>query len=278
VIDDEVGLFGPGSVTWRVHADPMFAVAGLRALILQALHPIAMQAVDAHSLYHEDVWGRLTRTAEYVAVTTYGTVGEALTAAARVRSVHSQVTGRTADGRPYAADDPALLAWVHCCLVDSFLTLPLRSGLALTGAEQDAYVREQVASAVLMGLEPDAVPRNRAELADYFTRVRPELACTPAARRAVAVVIAPPLPPAVALATPARPAWASVAGLAFAALPGWARRIYAIPELPGAAGLTDAATNLGLHTLRGALRGVQAVVPPLREGPHRKAARLRLSQ
>ena len=125
MIDDEVGLFGPGSVTWRVHADPMFAVAGLRALILQALHPIAMQAVDAHSLYHEDVWGRLTRTAEYVAVTTYGTVGEALTAAARVRSVHSQVTGRTADGRPYAADDPALLAWVHCCLVDSFLTLPL---------------------------------------------------------------------------------------------------------------------------------------------------------
>ena len=242
----------------------MLAVAGLRALVLQALHPLAMQAVDRHSGYREDLWGRLNRTAEYVAVTTYGTTSEALVAGARVRAAHAAVTAVTADGRRYAADDPALLTWVHCCLVDSFLTLPLRAGLALTGAEQDAYIGEQVASAVLVGLEPDDGPQDRAGLADYFARIRPLLACTPAARRAVGVVIAPPLPATVAPTSPARPAWACVAGLAFAALPGWARRLYALPELPGAAGLTDAATTVGLHTLRGALRGVRAVAPPLR--------------
>jgi uncharacterized protein (DUF2236 family) len=256
----------------------MLAVAGLRALILQALHPLAMRAVDEHSAFRDDLWGRLTRTAEYVAVTTFGTTCDALVAAARVRATHARVTGTTPDGQTYAADDPELLTWVHCCLVDSFLNVPLRAGLALTAVERDAYVREQVASAVLVGLEPDAVPQDRAGLADYFARVRPALACTPAARRAVAVVIAPPMPAAVALATAARPAWASVAGLAFAALPGWARRMYALPELPGAAGLTDAAATLGLYTLRSALRGVQAVVPPLREGPHLRAARRRLGQ
>jgi uncharacterized protein (DUF2236 family) len=270
------GLFGPQSVTWRLHADPLMGVAGLRALLLQALHPVAMVAVDQSSDYHQDPWGRLARTAEYVGVTTYGTTSEAMLAGSRVRAVHARISGRTAQGAPYSANDPQLLAWVHCCLVASFLEIVTRGGLSLSGPEQDSYLAEQVRAAMLVGLEPGDVPHDRAGLKDYFRVIRPALECAGPARRAAGVVVAPPLPVPVALATPARPAWASVAGLAFAALPPWARRLYALPELPGAAGLTDAATTVGLRTLRTALRGVQAAVPPLREGPHLRAARLRL--
>jgi uncharacterized protein (DUF2236 family) len=272
------GLFGPDSITWRVHADPLMGVAGLRALLLQALHPVAIEAVDQHSDYQHDPWGRLARTAEYIGVTTYGTAAEAMLAGSRVRAVHARISGRTLRGVEYAADDPQLLAWVHCCLVASFLELVTRGGLRLTGNEQDAYVAEQVRAAMLVGLEPDEVPHDRAGLLDYFRAIRPALDCSGPARRAAGVVVAPPLPVKVALATPARPGWASVAGLAFAALPPWARRLYALPELPGAAGLQDAATTVGLRTLRTALKGVQAVLPPLREGPHLRAARLRLAR
>jgi uncharacterized protein (DUF2236 family) len=270
------GLFGPESVTWRVHADPLMGVAGLRALLLQAVHPVAMHAVDEHSGYHEDPWGRLTRTAEYVGVTTFGSSTEAMLAGSRVRAVHARVTGTMPDGVEYAADDPQLLAWVHCCLVASFLEIVTRGGLLLTFAEQDRYVAEQVRAAMLVGLEPDEVPHDRAGLVDYFAVIRPVLEVTAAARRAAAVVVVPPMPASVVLMTPALPAWAGVAGLAFAALPPWARRLYALPELPGAAGLADAATTVALRTLRTALKGVQGVVPTLREGPHLRAARRRL--
>jgi uncharacterized protein (DUF2236 family) len=274
----DVGLFGPGSVTWRVHADPLMGVAGLRALLLQALHPLAMAVVSEHSRFREDTWGRLRDTADYVGVTTFGTSSEALTAGARVRAVHAALSGtdpRTS--ADYRADDEVLLLWVHCCLVDSFLDVVRRGGLPLTDADADRYVAEQVRAAALVGLEPDVVPATRAALAEHLERTRADLAVTPAAREAAAYVVAPPLHPAVALATPARPAWAGVAGIAFAALPGWARRMYALPELPGAAGLTDAAATLALRTLKAGLSGVQAVVPPLREGPHLRAARARMA-
>ncbi|MFP5334441.1 MAG: oxygenase MpaB family protein [Actinomycetes bacterium] len=272
----DVGLFGPGSVTWRVHADPLMGVAGLRALLLQALHPVAMEGVSQHSRFREDTWGRLRDTAEYVGITTFGTTEEALTAGARVRAVHATVRGTASvTGRPYAADDPELLLWVHACLVDSFLTVVRRGGLRLTDAEADAYVAEQVRAAALVGLEPDVVPATEAALTEHLERTRDHLAVTPAAREAAAYVVAPPMHPVVAVT--ARPAWAGVAGLAFAALPAWARRTYALPEPPGAAGLTEAATTAALRALRVALSGVQAVVPPLREGPHLRAARARLA-
>jgi uncharacterized protein (DUF2236 family) len=248
-------------------------VAGLRAALLQALHPVAMAAFEQHTSARDDLWARLGRTAEYIAVTTFGSTTEAMLAASRVRAVHATVRGTLPTGVEYAADDPQLLGWVHCCLVASFLEVLTRGGVALTGAQQDGYVAEQVKSAMLVGLEPDEVPHDRAGLQDYFRVIRPALECTPAARRAAVDLVAPPMP---VLATPARPAWAAVAGLAFAALPPWGRRLYALPELPGAAGLTDAATTVGLRSLRAAMRGVQAVVPPLREAPHLRAARARI--
>lgn len=274
--DGDAGLFGPDSITWRLHAEPLMGVAGLRALLLQALHPVAMAAIEQERTSHDDLWGRLSRTAEYVAVTTFGSTTDAMLAASRIRAIHARVHGVLPTGVEYSAEEPQLLAWVHCCLVASFLEVLTRGGLSLTGAEQDLYIAEQVKAAMLVGLEPDEVPHDRAALQDYFRVIKPALECTPAARRAAVEVVAPPMPTRLALTAPARPAWAGVAGLAFAALPPWGRRLYALPELPGAAGLTDAATTVCLRRLRSALRGVQAVVPPLREATHVRAARARL--
>lgn len=256
-------------------------LAGLRALLLHALHPVTMAAVNEHSTFPQDPWRRLARTAEYIGVTTFGSVAEAMQAGSRVRAVHARIQGVTPDGAGYTAEDPQLLAWVHCCLVASFLEVTTRGGLRLTGAEQDQYIAEQVAAAMLVGLEPEEVPHDRAQLIDYFRVIRPVLECNHAARHAAQVVIAPPTPtvpsPAnsSAASAPGRPAWAAVAGLAFAALPPWARRLYAITDLPGAAGLTDAAATVGLRSLRTALKGVQATASPLREGPHLRTTRLR---
>lgn len=273
----DAGLFGSTSVTWRVHADPLMGVAGLRALLLQALHPLAMAGVSQHSSFRDDPWGRLARTAEYIGVTTFGSTAQALTAGAQVRAVHAGRTGHEPEtGLRYRVDDRELLRWVHCCLVDSFLSVVSRGGLRLSSREADAYVGEQVRAAVLVGLEPDDVPHHQWGMTAYFSGVRMQLRVTAAAREAAATVIAPPMPAAVSLATPARPAWAGVAGLAFASLPAWARRLYALPTLPAAAGLHDAGTTVALRMLRTSLRGVQAVVPPLREGPHLRDARRRL--
>jgi uncharacterized protein (DUF2236 family) len=275
--DGPEGLFGPGSVTWRLHAEPLMGVAGLRALLLQALHPVGVAAVDDHSSYREDTWGRLNRTAQYIGVITYGSRMEALVAGARVRAIHDRVRGQLPDGRPYSANDPDLLVWVHCGLVASVLDVLGRAGVPLTDQERDRYVAEQVRAAALVGLEPDQVPDSAAGLERYYQQVRPALRGTAAARSAALVVVAPPMPLTVALATPARPAWASVAGLAYASLPTWARRMYALPELPGAASLHEAGTTVALRALRTTLRGVQALVPAVREGPHLKQARARLA-
>jgi uncharacterized protein (DUF2236 family) len=261
------GLYGPDSVTWRVHADPAMALAGLRALFLQALHPLAMAGVAQHSGFRTDPWGRLFRTAEYVGVTTYGTTEEANRAAARVRGIHRKLGGiEPESGRPYRVDDPHLLLWVHCVEVESFLTTAVRSGLRLSRAEQDAYYAEQQISARLVGLS--SAPASRAEIAEYFASMRPELRVTADARAAARFVLLPPMPTKVALA-PARPAWIALAGTAFAMMPRWARRLYRLPGLP--------TTDLGATAAGLALRtGLLALPDGLRHGPHLKDARARL--
>ena len=266
------GLHGPASVTWRVHADPSMAVAGLRALLLQALHPLAMHGVISHSDFRADPWGRLFRTAEYVAVTTYGTTEQARRAGARVRGIHRRLAGiEPESGTAYRVDDPALLRWVHCVEVESFLSTAVRCGLRLSEAEQDQYYAEQVRSAELVGLDPATVPSSVGQMASYFRDVQPDLRVTAGAREAVRFVLWPPMPSLVQLGTPARPAWAAVATASFAMLPRWARRMYSMPGLP----TTDlAATAAGI-----AFRSGLLVVPDaLRAGPHLKDARARMEQ
>lgn len=269
----DLGVFGPESVTWRVHADPTMGVAGLRALLLQALHPKAMAGVAQHSSFRDEPWQRLFRTVEYIGVTTYGTAQEAGRAAARVRRLHRRAPGVDPDtGREFPLDDPELLLWVHCCEVGSYLHVVRRAGMRLSDADADSYVAEQVRSARLIGLDPDrtAVPVSVAELDDYLEAMRPQLRLTRAAYEAVKFVAVPPMPWWLRLATPAQGAWAGLALLAMGLLPGWARRMYALPGLP----VTDLGATAALVALR---TGVQLLPAAVREGPHYRAAKRRVA-
>jgi uncharacterized protein (DUF2236 family) len=271
--EDLLGFFGPDSITWRVHSDPAFSVGGIRALLLQALHPVAMDGVDQFSsAFATDPWARLTRTAEYVATLSFGTRRDALRAVRRVRGLHrgkSAVEETT--GRAYAVDDADLLLWVHNCEVESLLSTARRAGVPLTDAEADRYVEEQVTAAVLIGAEESDVPRTAAELTAYFDGIRARLAVTPAARHASRFVLLPPMPGWVQLLTPARPAWSTLASLGAATLPRWARQLYGLPGF----GLTDTAATAGLKAFR---RAALALPPRVRENPVLRAARERVAE
>jgi uncharacterized protein (DUF2236 family) len=269
--EDRLGFFGPGSVTWRIHADPSFSVGGIRALLLQALHPVAMDGVHQFSEgFRTDPWPRLTRTAEYVATLTFGTRHDALRAVRRVRGMHARLGGVEATtGRSYRVDDPDLLLWVHNCEVDSLLSVARRAGLPLSDEDADRYVAEQVTAATLIGASRADVPRSVAALADYFEQVRPQLALTAPARAAYGFIVLPPMPGWVQLLTPARPGWAGLASLAVATLPRWARRMYGLPALA----VTEPAATAAVKALRQAALTVPARV---RESPILRAARERV--
>ena len=181
----DVGLFGPGSMAWRVHAHPGgMLTGGFGALMLQSLHPLAMAGVAEYSDYREDPLGRLSKTARYVTMTSFGPTHEAQAAIARVRRVHSLVRGTAPDGRAYRADDPGLLTWVHTAEVSCFLAgYQAFSGDPLTPQECDRYYAEVAVLAEHLGARD--VPRSAAEAASYIARMRPQLAATPAALEAV---------------------------------------------------------------------------------------------
>lgn len=252
-------LFAPDSVTWRVHADGSMLIGGLRALLLQPLHPEAMAGFAMHSRFREESWNRLYRTAEYVGTLTYGSLVESQQAIDRVRLVH----------RKLGLDRPDLLLWVHCALTDSFLQAARRSRMPISTAEADQYVREMVLFADVVGAPVADVPRSADELAEYFNQIRPRLGITTEAKQVVRFIVLPPMPGWVRWATPAMGSWAAVAMLAAAALPEWARQMYGWPTLPG----HDRATDFWLRGLRST---VMRVPPKFREGPHLKDARVRL--
>ncbi|WP_405113995.1 DUF2236 domain-containing protein [Micromonospora sp. NBC_01405] len=273
---DDLGLFGPGSVTWKVHEEPILIVAGLRSLYLQALHPRAVAGVAQNSDYRADSWGRLVRTATYVATTIYGTTAEAEAAGARVRRLHARLRATDpATGEKFRVDDPELLRWVHVAEVESFLSTARRAGLRLTDAEVDGYYSEQRRVAALVGLDPADMPGTAAEVAEYYRRVRPDLRITREAAETAVFLTAPPIPwklnlPArVGLSLgPARFAYLGVAGTAFALLPPWARRMYGGLGLP----TTELSADLSVRALRLALA---ALPRRWREGPLQQAAKAR---
>src|SRR5580698_5478817 len=165
----------------RVHGDSSMFVGGIRALLLQSLHPLAMAGVDAHSGYRGDPWGRLQRTSYFLAVTTFGRADDAQAAIARVRAVHEHVTGTAPDGRPYAASDPHLLTWIHIAEADSFLRAHARFGARpLDQAGRDGYVADLARIGTALGV-PDP-PRTEAELTERIASYRAELAGTAQAR------------------------------------------------------------------------------------------------
>lgn len=268
--DTDPGLYGPDSVTWRVQSDPSMLLAGFRALLLQTVHPLAMHGLQQNSAFETDPWGRFIRTAEYVAVTTYGTTREAERAGAKLRGIHRRLRGVDPDtGQTFRVDDPDLLLWVHCTEVESFLSTAVRCGLRLSAQEQDRYYTEQLRSAALVGLEAWRVPSDVAAMADYFRDVQRDLRTSEAARRGVAFGFWPPMPVSVQLLTPARPAWVSVVAVSAAMLPRWCRRLYALPGLP----TTDVAATLAGRAIR---RTLLTLPDSLTAGPELKAARTRV--
>jgi uncharacterized protein (DUF2236 family) len=262
---DDLGLFGPGSVTWRVHAEPIMVLAGLRSLYFQGLHPRAMAGMAQNSAYKSDPWGRLLRTIQYVGTTVYGTTAQAEEAGRRIRALHARLTAVDPDtGEPFRIDSPDLLRWVHVTEVESFLSTARRAGIDLSDADADAYYAEQRRVAALVGLDPATVPGSVAEVSAYFEAVRPELRMTRDAAGTLLFITAPPMPKLLGL-TPARLGWFGLATTAFAMLPRWARRIYGMPGLP----TTDLTASLSVRALRLTLG---ALPHRLYEGPIYKAA------
>lgn len=209
-----------------VHNDASMFAGGIRALLLQSLHPLAMAGVAAHSGFRGDPWGRLQRTSHFLAVTTFGTRADAEQMIARIRAVHDRVTGTALDGRPYAASDPHLLGWVHLAEVDSFLAAHRAYGdQRLTAAEQDGYVADTARVATALGvIDP---PTTVAELNEQLESYRPELQSTADARAAARfIVFRPPLPLVL------RPAYGVLAATAVSLLPTWARWPLRLPYLP----------------------------------------------
>lgn len=223
--DDDPGWFGPDSAVWQVHSSSSMLIGGLRALLLQTLHPLAMAGVAEHSDYRSDPWGRLHRTGRFVGATTYGSTAAAESAVATVRRVHRRVKGFAPDGRPYSANDPHLLLWVHVTEVDSFLRAYQRYGNErLTPQRCDEYVAEMAIVAEQLGSERP--PRSKAELAEVMERFRSECRGSRQSREATRFLLNPP----VNLA--ARPAYGLITAAAIGLLPTWARRQLLLPAVP----------------------------------------------
>lgn len=273
----DVGLFGPDSVTWKLHREPILLLGGLRSLYLQALHPRAVAGVAQNSGYRTDPWGRLSRTSTYVATVIYGTTEEVQRAASRVRRFHALMNAtdpRT--GEKFRIDEPELLRWVHVAEVESFLSTATRAGVRLTPDEIDRYYTEQLKSAELVGLDPTTVPATAAEVEAYYQAMRPDLALTRDGAEAALFLTVPPAPdwgpPALRLGLtlgPTRWAYLGVASTAFGLLPPWARRLYGGPGWP----TTDLTANLSARGLRLLLDTVINSLPrKYRVPPIRKAA------
>ena len=243
---EDEGLFGPGSVTWRVMSSRVMWVAIVRALYLQALHPRVIRGTlqNAATIAEPaDAWARLRRTRTFIEARTFGTTAEAERAGRRVRTIHQSLTGTDPDGTRYRVDEPELLLWVHCGEVASCADIARRSGLPFCAADLDAFVDEQRASAELVGADRAAAPASMAELAAYYQTMRPKLYACEEAKQALRLTIHPPVPDGNRVLKLGLP---PVSVLAFATLPRWARHMYGRPDGP----LSDMAATAGLRATR----------------------------
>lgn len=214
------GLFGPDAICWRVHADfTSMMVGGISALMLQALHPLALAGVWDHSAFRTDILGRLRRTATFISGTTFGNRADALKLIERVKLIHAGVTGTAPDGRPYRASDPALLTWVHVAEVSSFLAAHLRYvNPHLPDTQQDRYYAETARIAQLLGATE--VPTSRAEIDAYLAAMRPALEASERTHEIVRILLNAPAPkPSM------RPAAILMLNAGVDLLPPWAQQM-----------------------------------------------------
>lgn len=209
-----------------VHADIAMLVGGVRAILLQSLHPRAMAGVAQHSNYRTDPWGRLQRTADFLGVTTFGPKDRALRAIEAVRAVHTRVTGTTGRGEPYSANDPVLLRWVHIAEVESFLVAHRAFGRTrLSPDDEDRYVSDSAPVAELLGATE--VPRSVSELRAALRSFDTQLRSTREAREAARYLIFPP-----GLSATERLGYGPILSAAIATMSVRSRLLLRLPYLP----------------------------------------------
>ena len=225
-------------------------IGGIRALLLQSLHPVAMLGVSENSGFRSDPWGRLHRTSRFLATTTYGPIADAERSIAIVRAIHGRVKGTTPSGEEYRADDPHLLGWIHAAEVDSFLTSYRYFGAEpLTDEDADTYVRQSGFVSAKLGVvdPPETVAELEALLADY----RPELGMSPPALDAADLLLKDP-----PLSGPPKLGYGLLAAGAVSILPPWARTAFSLPSLPATDRIiARPLARTALRTIRWALSG-----------------------
>ncbi|HEX8572313.1 MAG TPA: oxygenase MpaB family protein [Allosphingosinicella sp.] len=209
---DDPGHFGPGSVSWRIFSNASYGISGIAAVLVQALHPVAMAAVDRYSAFRTDAWRRARMTADYVFAITFSGRATADSAAERVRAIH----------RSIGVDDPELLLWVHAVHTDCALRGYEAFVRRLSEADRDRFVAEQVVAAELVGLGRADVPGTYSELRSYLDSV-PGLGVTEPARDFARLLLGARMPPAM------RPFWALHVVGAASLLPAAPRRDYGLP-------------------------------------------------
>ena len=243
------GLFGPDSVCWRVHADfTSMLIGGIAALMLQALHPLALAGVWDHSNFRQDMLGRLRRTGQFLSGTTFGSTRDAQWLIDKVRTIHLQVTGVAPDGRPYAASDPELLTWVHVAEVSNFLAAHLRYlNPAMSGADQDAYYAETALIAERLGARD--VPRSRQAIADYLDSIRSQLLCDERSREVLRLLLQAPSPNQLS-----KPFGALMMQAGIELLPDWASDMLGVHQPPWRRRLIRLGVNSSAPVLRWAVR------------------------
>lgn len=214
------GLFGPDSVCWRVHGDfTSMLIGGISALMIQMLHPLALAGVREHSNFRQDMLGRLRRTGQFIAGTTFASRTDAEHLISRVRNIHVHVHGIAPDGRPYSANDPHLLTWVHVAEVYSFLQSHLRyRNPHLSGADQDRYYAEIALVGELLGAED--IPRSRQQVTEYFHTMQAELQCDSRCREVLDALLNAPAP-----STLTRPFGSLMLHAGIELLPDWANQL-----------------------------------------------------
>jgi len=256
---EDAGYFGPHSAAWAVHGSLPTLVGGIRALLMQALHPAALAGVQQHSRYEQDALGRLAGTTQWLTVVTFGDRAMADRECARVRGMHRRVVGTysTGDGEaPYAATDPDLLRWVHVAFTDSFLAAHRVWGGEIPGGP-DAYVREWAKAGELVGVENP--PRSVAELEAQIEGYAPILRGDEAAWRTVDFVRHVPVPMAGV------PAYRTLFAGAVSTMPARHRELLKLPPYPLALTRPAVGTILG---------GLKLALGPA--SPSQRAARARI--
>jgi uncharacterized protein (DUF2236 family) len=179
ISEDDTGYFGPGSVAWRIHRDPAYGIGGIASLFVQALHPVAMAAVDQHSDFSYNAWVRTWRTTEWVFTIVFGNKRAADSAADRVRTLHLRIQGTDpVTGRKYRADDPDLLLWVHAVSVDYSLRAYQAYAHRLSPADADRFVNEMRISGRLVGLDEELAPKSVDELRSYLDGMKGQIQMT----------------------------------------------------------------------------------------------------